>query len=357
MDKVFKMNYNKYIENSKIINDLKKTKKCKINDIDFHIPDFTEYVLILQNNYNVNQLKKIAKQYKIKISGNKNELTTRIYSFLMISNYSIIIQKHARKYIFQKFIKLNNHSITQKLNCVNDTDFLSMNELSKLPVSNFFTYFDEQNKQLYGFDIVSIYNLYIKSGNEKQKSVNNPYTNLPFPNDLFNKINLFIKFAKTLQFSINLNSIDEENETIVDEDDIDMRIQAVFHKMDSYGNYTCSSWFTDLSSIHILKFIRELQDIWSYRAQLSEETKRCICPPNGNPFISSYLLRNPRHILNINERFLKKMAIQIIENMINNGIDRDSCSLGCFYVLGALTLVSPEAANTMPWLYESVGPI
>jgi hypothetical protein len=354
MNNVFQMNYDKYIENSKSINDIKKSKKCKINDTDFHIPDFTEYVLILQNNYNVNQLKKIAKSYKIKISGNKNELTTRIYSFLMISNYSIIIQKHARKYILQKFIKLNNHSITKKLSCVNDTDFLSMNELSKLHVSHFFTYFDEQNHQLYGFDIVSIYNLYIKASNEKQKIVNNPYTNIPFPNDLFNKINHFIKFSKTLQFYINLNSIDEENETIIDEDDIDMRIQAVFHKMDALGNYTCSSWFTNLNNVNILKFIRELQDIWSYRAQLTEETKRRICPPHGNPFRSSYILRTPMSMLNINGVFLKKVAVQIIENMINSGIDRDSCSLGCFYVLGALTLVSPEAANTMSWLYQSV---
>ncbi|RZD40890.1 MAG: hypothetical protein CXT73_05985 [Methanobacteriota archaeon] len=354
MNNVFKMNYDKYIENSKIINDIKKSKKSKVSDNDFHIPDFTEYILILQNNYNVNQLKKIAKSYKIKVSGNKNELTTRIYSFLMISNYSIIIQKHARKYILQKFITLNNHSISKKLNCVNDTDFLSMSELSNLPISHFFTYFDEENKQLYGFDIVSIYNLYIKAANEKQKKINNPYTNIPFPNNLFNKINHFIKFAKTLKFSINLNSIDEENENIIDDDDIDMRIQAVFHKMDSLGNYTCSLWFTELNNVNILKFIRELQDIWSYRAQLSEETKRRICPPNGNPFASSYILRTPMSLLNINGTFLRKLAVQIIENMINNGVDRDSCSLGCFYVLGALTLVSPEAANTMSWLYQSV---
>ena len=43
-----------------------------------------------------------------------------------------------------------------------------------------------------------------------------------------------------------------------------------------------------------------------------------------------------------------------MENMINNSVDRDSSSLGCFYVLGALTLVNAEAANAMAWLYQSV---
>jgi len=348
------MNYDNYIENSKNIKKYKKEKRKKVTEDNFTIPDLSEFIVILQNNYNLNQLKKIAKFYKLKISGNKNELTNRIYTFLMLSYYSIIIQKNTRKYIFQKFIKLNNHSISKKKLCVNDTDFLSMNELKYIPISHYFTYFDKIDQILYGFDIISIYNLFIKSKNEKHKYVNNPYTNIKFPSHLFNDITYFIKFSEMLGFSINLNSINEENEHIIGEDNIDMRIQSIFHKMDSLGNYTCSSWFNDLNNRAILKFIRELQDIWSYRAQLSEETKRKICPPHGNPFRSSYILRNPVPLLNINDIFLKKIAIQIMENMINNSVDRDSSSLGCFYVLGALTLVNAEAANAMAWLYQSV---
>ena len=39
---------------------------------------------------------------------------------------------------------------------------------------------------------------------------------------------------------------------------------------------------------------------------------------------------------------------------IPSGIDQDSRSLGALYVLTALTLVSPNAADAMPWLYNSV---
>jgi hypothetical protein len=40
--------------------------------------------------------------------------------------------------------------------------------------------------------------------------------------------------------------------------------------------------------------------------------------------------------------------------MINKGINENSCLLGSYYVLCALTIVSSDAANTLPWLYEAV---
>jgi hypothetical protein len=48
------------------------------------------------------------------------------------------------------------------------------------------------------------------------------------------------------------------------------------------------------------------------------------------------------------------MVLQSMETMVNTGIDKDSRSLGAYYVLGALTLVNEEAANALPWLYQSM---
>ena len=33
---------------------------------------------------------------------------------------------------------------------------------------------------------------------------------------------------------------------------------------------------------------------------------------------------------------------------------KKSRALGCYYILTALTLVSPSAAQALPWLYDSV---
>jgi hypothetical protein len=51
--------------------------------------------------------------------------------------------------------------------------------------------------------------------------------------------------------------------------------------------------------------------------------------------------------------FYFPVLFEVIENLVNNGIDRDSKLLGCYYVLGSLTLVNTDAATCMPWLFQS----
>ena len=49
----------------------------------------------------------------------------------------------------------------------------------------------------------------------------------------------------------------------------------------------------------------------------------------------------------------QKKMLQIIEIFITRGETREDRALGVYYVLGALTMVSLNAANSLPWLYES----
>ena len=48
------------------------------------------------------------------------------------------------------------------------------------------------------------------------------------------------------------------------------------------------------------------------------------------------------------------MVLQIIEEFITKGTTAEMCNLGASYILCAFTLVSNEAAISLPWLYESV---
>jgi hypothetical protein len=96
--------------------------------------------------------------------------------------------------------------------------------------------------------------------------------------------------------------------------------------------------------------MRELSDIWNFRTQLSSEIKRNICPPHGDPFRHFGL----SYINNESDLYLvKKNILDVLEKFVNSGIDTDSKSLGCYYVLGALTLVNQNAALALPWLYQS----
>ena len=213
--------------------------------------------------------------------------------------------------------------------------------------ANQFISFKDNDGFVYGFDILSLYNLILKNGLKSQ----NPYNRSKLPDDIINIIRLKIRLSIILNNPINIK-LDNEIPEQSSKHKLNMRIVAVFQQLDSLGNYTDMSWFSNLNRNKVVLFLRELYDIWSYRAQLSNDTKYKICPPNGNPFryVNIDGLNSPQ----FNFDLIQKIALSVIENMINNGINRDSKTLGAYYVLSAFTLVSKEAAESLPWLYESV---
>ena len=71
--------------------ELKKIEKMekmeKIDEeINEHVPNFNEFGFLIRYNYNLQQLKTIAKTYKLKITGNKSQLISRIYSFSVLNS-------------------------------------------------------------------------------------------------------------------------------------------------------------------------------------------------------------------------------------------------------------------------------
>ena len=78
--------------------------------------------------------------------------------------------------------------------------------------------------------------------------------------------------------------------------------------------------------------------------------KRTICPPHGNPFIDISL----NNLYPLNEMQMKKKIISILNKVININTDNSNQYLAACYVLQALTLVSPDAALNLPWLYQTV---
>jgi hypothetical protein len=153
-----------------------------------------------------------------------------------------------------------------------------------------------------------------------------------------------------LKIKINLD-FDTSVGEISNEKSIEMRTIELFQNIDYLGNYSSPEWFISLNRNQLIQFMRELSDIWHYRAQLSMEVKRNICPPDGDPFRNL----NLSYIINENDLLvIKKKVLDILEKFVKTGVDRDSKSLGAYYVLGALTLVNESAAVSMPWLFQSV---
>ena len=320
-------------------------KTIKISDDNIIIPTINNYNDITNYNYNVSQLKSIAKNYKLKISGNKNELMSRIFTFLYLSSYIIKIQKVFRGRIVKKYIGLRGPAATKRNICTNSTDFVSMEPLEEIDFNQFISYKDEDGF-IYGFDITSLFNLFSKNGSNNK----NPYNRNKIPDIILKNIKTLLRLSKILKIKIVLD-LEDETPSISEEKVVELRALSLFQNIDSLGNYSNCNWFLSLNRNQIIRFVRELADIWSYRAQLSVETKRAICPPNGDPFRNLNM-----SVIHISQNFniVRKVVLEVLEKLVNTGVDKDSKSLGAYYVLGALTLVNQDAATSLPWLFQSL---
>ena len=149
----------------------KNMKKEKMTDNNFKILKYSDYELLIKYNYNVKQMKTICKHYKLKQSGTKMELVNRIYNYLRLTHYINKIQKVWRKYLLNKIKKLRGPGYLNIKNCVNDTDFLTIDNLKDIPYNEFFSY--ESNNIIYAFNINSIYQLYINNSNNNNSNNNN----------------------------------------------------------------------------------------------------------------------------------------------------------------------------------------
>jgi hypothetical protein len=129
------------------------------------------------------------------------------------------------------------------------------------------------------------------------------------------------------------------------------RSQNLFMEIDQLGNYTQVSWFMNLTRRDNMRYYRLLHDIWSYRAQMSNEIKRKICPM-WDPF-SNFTNEIVRfNILTDDE--IRSLCLRTMEDIIFTGVSQEFRVLGAFHALSALTIVSIPARNSMMWLYESV---
>jgi hypothetical protein len=342
---VFK--YEKNIRMNKKLNKINNTDNEQVNILTIH-----DYNKLTENNYNIQQLKIIAKFYKLKMSGNKKELINRIYIFLFLSSYIIKIQKIFRGRLQRKFNAYFGPALKKKEICTNDTDFVTMDELKDLKYGQFYSFKDNDGR-VYGFDIASIYNLIYKNTdtiNISKIGGINPYNRNKIPSFVMIDLKMIIRTSKILGIKIVLD-FDTDLGNISNNKTVEMRSLTLFQNIDALGNYSSPEWFLTLNRNQLIKFLRELCDIWNYRAQLSNEIKQKICPPNGDPFRNVNLssIINEDDLLNI-----KKKILDVLEKFVNNGVDRDSKTLGAYYVLGALTLVNDSAASSLPWLFQSV---
>lgn len=317
-------------------------KRVKVHDDDFEVPSMSKYNAFLDYDYNVKQLKIILKSFKLKISGNKNELSVRIYDHMKKNYYSIIIQKTFRMHLRYKFYRILTNHTNKDIKMNNDSDFYTMEEIDNVHPLHIYTYQDD-DKFTYQFKITSLMKYLDKDNNA------NPYNRKEFTSTLMSEIKFVRRMYKIYEELCEKST--EQEEILTRRQKITLQLTDLFQMIDELGNISDINWILNLNKRQLVLFMRELHDIWGYRAQLDDESKRNICPPNGTPFSDIHM-----NVVNRfqDTNFLLETCITMFTNLLKTTADDTNKSLVALYILSALTIVSQEAADALPWLYQSV---
>jgi hypothetical protein len=283
-------------------------------------------------------LKNIAKYLNLRISGNKTELIERILKYHKESAAATRIQRTVRGRFARTWMMLKGGA--KRSTCVNDTDFYTMDPLTEIPFTEYIEYADNTGVR-YGFNMRSLY--YLLS---KMKKFDNPYTREDMKPVLGERFVRLLRLTN-LVFPENTIIAPEDNavEIITDQEVNERRLNDLFISIDALGHYTSVRWFTDLPSSGLFAFLTRLYYIW---LRLEPELRQRICP-GPNPFQFAETINMRDQTLEENRMMIVRMG----ESLICSDVDEEHRNLGAMYFLTALTVVSPQARNQMPWLYDN----
>ena len=343
----------------------RKSNECEINECssmraygcfcrkhkDNYLLDTDGYLLNQRftNNpkdYKVCSLKKtceqLAPQKKKQIKKLKKPELFNLYSLMIkwssVSDYEgkVIqsLQRKVKKTLQDKLlIKSQGPAVLNRSLCNNSEDFYTFEDIEEVPQKYFYSYKDDKDI-VWGFDIRSLVELMQNNGE-------NPYTRISLPQVVKDDIS-------RIQKSLIKEKLHTTHKKIVSQDKTTLlyqRVTDLFSRIE-YNGYSCSeNWMLSLSLNNLKKLYRNLEDIWNYRLQQTNEQKIKICPPNGVNFArSSFILHT-----NSREAVIDVLISDICR--FERAQDPNDTKLGYMYFLIGLGGFSRECYEThYEWL-------
>ena len=321
-------------------------KNVKCSETDFVIPSVNDHSAFLSYKYKKCQLQTIARHYRLIVSGSVSDLTVRVYSYLTSHAHVQPFQSLWRGYLRRKCNMLRGPAFMNRSLCNNDEDFLTGETMNEVSADQFSSY-TTSDGFVYGFDIISLYNLKSKSNT---KNVLNPYTREPIPMSVFVDLNILIRISNSVYDSSIDVSFDMPVAASSGDMSIEERVVELFDSIASHGYYPTIDWFMELERRDLIKMLRELSDIFLYRASIPRDIQVRICPIN--PFRSMSTMVD---IMQSYEDILvsRDILLYVASSVVMSGVATTDRALGTIVFLQALTLVSNGARDSYPLFYES----
>lgn len=217
---------------------------------------------------------------------------------------------------------------------VNDTDYWTLDDITKIKPTHFFSYKDEKG-YYFSFEMKSLRRLLDK------KFTSNPYNKQEFSEEVIENFEERWEKSRT-RYNYNEKSTGHHHSQHAN---IKSRTIDIFSKMDFLDFPTNVEWFLGLTLGKLKDFYFHLEDIWFYRANLSSQERSRIM---GGANVFTVPTRIVKHMTRISQ--LQEICLSVIDKFLSNSNDDSNRKLGCIYVLIAMTHVSHNARQAYPWL-------
>jgi len=293
-----------------------------------------------ESDYLKKDLMLVLKNNKVKInkSAKKEEYFKETIKLInSLKNHDseniIKIQKLFRNKLIKNNIKLRGIGFIDRSICNNNEDFFTYDEKENI-LDEYFISYTDKNSLTWCFDVRSVNKLL-------ELEDKNPYTREQLPQDFLTNANKITHMLKVRNLKLNYNSdIVKERKANIKQMTVDL-----FSEIEISG-YDCSiNWFLNLNSAKLKKLYKVLEDIWNYRAMLTQEVKNNIVPPNG------IIFNKPIHQVDrmSSRRELQQLLLNDVSKF-KTAVTPGDKNLGFMYFLIGLAHVSTECYSSYWWL-------
>ena len=308
-----------------------------------------EYYLSFSNKkfYYFRDIKFTLKKLGLPSDGKKAEVTNRLDTFYKSlrryqSNINVIvnIQRRFREKLNKQYVNIKGPGFLDKGLCVNDEDFLTFEHKDEIVNKYFFSYRDN-SEVVFFFDVRSLLKLI-------DLKKNNPYTTEPIPYSVKQKV---IKIVEKLKSDGTYQ--EHEECKMSKEQEYNARVIKLFQtidELDIVAGGADPNWFFELNFKRLKDFYRIIEDIWNYRAELTNSRKLELVPSR------KIFIMNPKYIFAIKENKineLKDYLLSEMEEMVTASSNIENRKTGALYILTAFTEIHPRAAEALPWLVQN----
>ena len=275
----------------------------------------------------------------------KKELEEQLNNyFISLNKYNIhinkilLLQRTIKNYLYEKNKKIYGDVIKDKTKSHNDADFYTFTPIDEIPKDYLFSYTD-QNEFIYSFDIRSFFKLL-------ETTKENPYNREAIPEyaiDSYKK-----RIEHIMKNNIHIEPFEEDK--LTPNQIFNNRVFKIFQTIDllnTTAGGTNPQWFHNLDINQLKGYYKVLEDVWNYRAELTQQQKQEIVgdtvmfPVNVAKLC---VLQDKRKIQNI---ILKEM-----EKLLYKPQDDIQRGTASYYILIAFVEISSECAHAMPWLIQ-----